>query len=165
MENFYLVLNTIISAEHRYALRVEKALSMLINQHSGQLDKSGYPYILHPLAVANSFNSGKHSFRYMAGLLHDIVEDNEEISFHDIQDIFGDKMAGVIYLLTRPNDLTYFQYIDRLIKSGNKDAMAVKLADLNHNLSRPGKIPDSLRERYVKAKGLIKAALKGGINS
>ncbi|MCK4777769.1 MAG: HD domain-containing protein [Actinomycetia bacterium] len=145
--------------EKQYALLVDKALFIVLDLHKGQLDKSGYPYILHPLAVANAANVGYHPVRYIAGLLHDIVEDNPYVTVDYIQETFGEEIAYIVSLLTRSSGLMYFDYIEMIAESGNLDAIRVKLADLSHNLSRPGKSPVSLKKRYMKAKKILKAAI------
>ena len=44
---------------------------MVIKAHTGQVDKGGNPYILHPLRVMLSLNTEEER---IAGVLHDVVE-------------------------------------------------------------------------------------------
>ena len=51
----------------------EKALMIAVQAHSGQTDKQGKPYILHPLAVASQLDSLELK---TIALLHDTIEDS-----------------------------------------------------------------------------------------
>ena len=51
---------------------VEKAISIAVNAHAGTLDKSGQPYILHPLRV---MLAQQNNLTRIAAVLHDAVED------------------------------------------------------------------------------------------
>ncbi|CAK9047608.1 Putative GTP diphosphokinase RSH1, partial [Durusdinium trenchii] len=58
--------------------------------HKGQKRKSGEPYIVHPVAVAELLAQLKVPVEVIvSGLLHDTVEDNDEIRFEDLESIFG----------------------------------------------------------------------------
>ena len=50
----------------------EKAIKIAVEAHTGQVDKGGNPYILHPLRVMLSLNSEEER---IVGVLHDVVED------------------------------------------------------------------------------------------
>lgn len=49
-----------------------EAARLLAEQHLGQEDKSGKPYILHPARVAERMNAPEEK---VVGWLHDVVED------------------------------------------------------------------------------------------
>ncbi len=51
---------------------VEDAIALAVEAHRGQKDKSGQPYILHPLRVMFSRNS---EIERIVAVLHDVVED------------------------------------------------------------------------------------------
>lgn len=55
---------------------LERAYERAVKQHSSQRRKSGEPYIIHPLAVAQILaDLGMGPLVVAAGLLHDTVED------------------------------------------------------------------------------------------
>ena len=55
-----------------------RAYRRAVNQHSSQRRKSGEPYIIHPLAVAQILaDLGMGPLVVAAGLLHDTVEDTD----------------------------------------------------------------------------------------
>ena len=51
---------------------LEKAIRIAIEAHAGQKDKSGQPYILHPLRL---MLHGQTEDERITGVLHDVVED------------------------------------------------------------------------------------------
>ena len=55
-------------------MNLEKAIKIALEAHTGQVDKGGNPYILHPLRVMLSLNSEEER---IVGVLHDVVEDCE----------------------------------------------------------------------------------------
>lgn len=57
---------------------IEKAVSIAVKAHFGQVDKGGNPYILHPLRVMMSL---KTPDEMIVGVLHDVVEDCAEKGF------------------------------------------------------------------------------------
>eukprot|EP00931_Biecheleriopsis_adriatica_P114764 TRINITY_DN90677_c0_g1_i1.p1 TRINITY_DN90677_c0_g1~~TRINITY_DN90677_c0_g1_i1.p1 ORF type:complete len:691 (-),score=126.62 TRINITY_DN90677_c0_g1_i1:166-2190(-) len=77
-----------------------KALSGLcvaVLAHKGQKRKSGEPYIIHPVAVAELLADLKVEVDVViAGLLHDTVEDNDEINFRDLEVIFGRDVRRIV---------------------------------------------------------------------
>lgn len=59
---------------------IDIALRIATSAHAGQLDRNGYPVILHPLIVGLMGHTDEEK---MAGFLHDVVEDTS-YSFEDL---------------------------------------------------------------------------------
>lgn len=59
---------------------IDIALRIATSAHAGQLDRDGYPVILHPLTVGLMGHTDEEK---MAGFLHDVVEDTS-YSFEDL---------------------------------------------------------------------------------
>lgn len=59
---------------------IDIALRIAPSAHAGQLDRDGYPVILHPLTVGLMGHTDEEK---MAGFLHDVVEDTS-YSFEDL---------------------------------------------------------------------------------
>ena len=81
---------------------IKKAFNQSLEAHKEMRRKSGEPYILHPLAVAQIAveEIGLGTTSIVAALLHDVVEDTPtEIS--DIEREFGSKVARIIDGLTK----------------------------------------------------------------
>jgi (p)ppGpp synthase/HD superfamily hydrolase len=108
---------------------IEKALMFASYHNYCQLDKIGKPYILHSLSVGLS---GKSELEQVVGFLHDIVE-NCDVLIHEIKDEFGVEIAKAIDAITKREEESYSEYIERC--SLNDLARAVKINDLKHNLN------------------------------
>ena len=114
-------------------ITIEDALRMAIDAHEGQKDLDGKPVILHPLAVGLA---GKNREEMIAGFLHDVVEDTD-MTFDDLLEQGVDKaIVDALRLLTHDKGTDYYDYVQRIIDSGNPIALAVKKNDLTHNLQR-----------------------------
>lgn len=108
---------------------LEKAISLSVDKHKGQVDKGGMPYILHPLYVMTKMDT---EIEKIVAVLHDIVEDTD-VTFKDLKGVgFSDEVLIALECLTRENDEDYLSYIDRV--KTNRIAIKVKLADLEHNM-------------------------------
>ncbi len=69
--------------------RMERAFRYADAQHAGQLRKSGEPYIIHPLHVAEIVAElGMDMDSIIAALLHDCIEDTGS-THEDIAKLFG----------------------------------------------------------------------------
>lgn len=114
-------------------MTIENALRMAIDAHEGQKDLDGNPVILHPLTVGMM---GRNREEMIAGFLHDVVEDTE-LTFEDLTARGVDEViVEALRLLTHEKGMDYYDYVQRIIDSGNEVAIHVKQADLTHNLKR-----------------------------
>lgn len=124
---------------------LDEALQLAISAHDGQVDKSGNPYIFHPIRVAMNVWEHGETCRIVA-FLHDVVEDNDSVGLDDILALFGEEVRAAVDALTRREGESYPCFIERCKK--NEIAKIVKIADVNDNL-RPG--TPHLAERYKAA--------------
>ena len=130
---------------------IVKAARLANERHFGQFDKQGMPYIMHPFSVANMCETEE---QIIVALLHDILEDTET-SEEELREMFSKQIVDAIVLLTRPENLTYKEYVAKVKE--NELATYVKLRDLAHNTDENrGPISDSLKERYAWAKEYLK---------
>lgn len=110
---------------------VANALKIATKAHKGQIDKAGVPYIEHPKKVASFVHT---PIEKVVALLHDVVEDTD-YTFKDLQNEGVPAEAiEALRLLTHNENTDYIDYIDSIIKSENKLAITVKMADLKHNM-------------------------------
>ncbi|MBW5467572.1 HD domain-containing protein [Brevibacillus formosus] len=135
---------------------LEKAIVIATNAHTGQLDKGGNPYILHPLRIMMKMSS-KESM--IVAVLHDVLEDTEVTKEDLFQAGFSNEIVEAVLAVTRDEDETYMEFVKRAKR--NPIARLVKLADLEDNcdLSR---IPDPKskdHERLLRYKKAIKELL------
>lgn len=136
---------------------LEKALALAVKAHRGQRDKSGFPYIFHPVRVMLRL---KNLEAQIVALLHDILEDSA-ISATDLQQAgFSPTVIEAVSCLTKKEGEDYFEYISRV--KGNHLARAVKLADIEDNLdaNRLSDLSETdckRMARYLKAKKILSA--------
>lgn len=112
----------------RYTVLTRKAMRICYAAHEGQMDKSGVPYVFHPIHLAEQMETEEE---ICTALLHDVVEDTKWTLAELEAEGFPASVLDAVRLLTREKDVPYMAYIERL--SGNQIARKVKLADLEHN--------------------------------
>jgi (p)ppGpp synthase/HD superfamily hydrolase len=137
----------------RESTLLEKAIVLAIRAHAGQLDKTGEPYILHPLRLMLLMETEEEM---ITAVLHDVIED-AEVTFDDLRSFhLPETIISALELLT--HDTAGTSYVDYIaaIKM-NPLASRIKLADLAHNMDvRRLPLPLSARdwgrlEKYRRA--------------
>lgn len=122
--------------------RIHAAYQLAREAHAEQRRKSGEPYILHPIAVANIAAQELHlgANPVIACFLHDVVEDTP-YTIDDIRERFGDDVAFLVQVVTKKPTRNYelSKQLDnyrQLLDSMQYDirAILVKLADRLHNM-------------------------------
>ncbi|HSR34229.1 MAG TPA: HD domain-containing protein [Anaerolineae bacterium] len=126
-----------------YSDRYEAALSLAARAHHDQVRKvGGDPYVVHVVAV--SIILIHHGFSEdvaIAGLLHDVVED-QDLPLAAIDVEFGSDVAEMVDALTerkregdvdRPWEVRKRESLERL-RAASLEAVAVKAADTLHNV-------------------------------
>ena len=147
---------------------VKKAYEFANEAHKNVRRRSGEPYILHPIAVAQivvkEISLGYKSMA--AALLHDVVEDTE-YTVDDIRALFGAKIASLVDGLTKiktvldNEDRTKMTDIEtkslqaenfkRILLTLNDDVRVVliKLADRLHNCRTIEFMPEHKRDKIL----------------
>ena len=126
-----------------YTPMTKAAMKIAYRAHHGQLDKSGLPYIFHPIHLAESMDD---EISCCVALLHDTVEDTV-VTLEELRAIFPQEVTDAIALMTHDKDTDYFDYV-RTIKE-NPVARKVKLADLAHNSDQSRCIGTDLTEEKM----------------
>ena len=112
---------------------IDLCIKIATEAHRGQKDLDGNPAILHPLTVGLM---GKTPDEQCAGFLHDVVEDTDYTFMDLLKTGVPANIVDALRLLTHEEGTDYFEYVGRIVESGNELAIAVKLNDLTHNLER-----------------------------
>ena len=149
-------------------MNLEKAIKIAVEAHTGQVDKGGNPYILHPLRVMLSLNSKEER---IVGVLHDVVEDCEGWSWErPKEEGCSDEIIAALQSVSKtpeeeaeyralPEDKKldhYLKFIQRA--KANKIGRNVKAADIRDNLdiSRIDDITESDINRIYHYKAAFK---------
>lgn len=111
-----------------YTLLTKEAMKLAFRAHKDQVDKTGVPYIYHPIHLAEQMTD---EITTCTALLHDVVEDTD-MTFEALTGYgFPDEVVDALRLLTHEDGVPYMDYVKNLRE--NPVARTVKLADLKHN--------------------------------
>lgn len=146
---FQQLLNDYLATKHRKRIEIiTKAFNFANQAHKGIKRRSGEPYIMHPLAVAQIVCTeiGLGSTSICAALLHDVVEDTD-YTVEDIENIFGPKIAQIVDGLTKiPGGIfgdrasAQAENFKKLLLTMSDDirVILIKIADRLHNMRTLG---------------------------
>ena len=146
---FQELLNDYLHTKHRKRVEIiTKAFNFANQAHKGIKRRSGEPYIMHPIAVAqivcNEIGLGSTSI--CAALLHDVVEDTD-YTVEDIENIFGPKIAQIVAGLTKISGGIFgdrasaqAENFKKLLLTMSNDirVILIKIADRLHNMRTLG---------------------------
>ena len=132
-------------------LRVWKFVN---EQHANQTDKAGENYIWHLVRVAHRLKDKGESY-WMAGLLHDVLEDTPTTPEELLKlGVYQEVVDAVRLVSKNYNKGDYFEaYLSNINK--NEIARQVKLADFTDNMNL-GRLPEigeadiRRQDKYVK---------------
>jgi (p)ppGpp synthase/HD superfamily hydrolase len=132
-----------METERGYSERYERALRLAASAHRSQNRKAGdVPYITHPFHVsAILLRYGFSTDVAIAGLLHDVVED-QGVDLGEIEERFGGRVAGFVAALSerkqdahgvkRPWEVRKQEALEHM-RQGDVEVAAIKVADALHN--------------------------------
>ena len=126
---------------------LDKAISIAVGSHSGQVNDKAEPYVLHPLRMM--FKAVTIEEKIIA-VLHDVIE-KTTIDLEYLRSAgFSDRIVLAIDALSRRPQESYDRYIDRVRE--NKLAIKVKIIDLNDNISslNLGESQDIKSNKFLK---------------
>lgn len=109
-----------------------KAIELAARAHVAQRDKTGGPYVLHPLRLMDKVQGDDEK---IVAVLHDVVEDTPMTDDDLRAEGFSEKVIHAVLALTRRDDETYAQFVLRC--KADPLALPVKLADLEDNYNLP----------------------------
>lgn len=135
---------------------IERAITIAVQAHEGQIDKAGVPYILHPLRVMLGVSTNEER---IAAVLHDVVEDSEWTLEQLEAEGFSNDIIEAIDALTKRTGEDYQAFVLRA--GANPIARKVKLADLADNsdiarIANPTERDYERLEKYRKAIAILK---------
>ncbi len=146
---FQKLLDSYLASKHRKKVEIiTKAFNFAKQAHKGVRRRSGEPYIMHPLAVAQIVcqEIGLGSTSICSALLHDVVEDTD-YTVEDISNIFGPKIAQIVDGLTKISGGIFgdrassqAENFKKLLLTMSEDirVILIKIADRLHNMRTLG---------------------------
>ncbi len=138
--------------------KISSAAVFAARKHGDQKRKSGEPYLIHPIAVAEilmSFNMDADTV--CAGLLHDTIEDTGTTE-EEIASLFGKEVAQMVQAVTKITRITQdksiqeAETIKKMFFAMSKDlrVILIKLADKLHNMRTLSGLSSERRIAYAK---------------
>ncbi len=109
---------------------IESSLTIALEAHTGQTDKAGQTYILHPLRIMAKMDTEDEM---AVALLHDVLEDSHFTPQDLLEAGIPPHVVEAVTLLSKQDGDNYDTFIDRLLP--NPLAAKVKKADIEDNLN------------------------------
>ena len=159
-------------------VELEAAIDLATKYHHGQIRKSGEPYIIHPLSVAEILiDWGLDSDTIVAGVLHDTVEDTD-LTLDDIENNFGRDVAFLVDGVTKVSqaragmrDLSHYlpstkDNLTKLLIAVGQDVrvIIIKLADRLHNMRTLEHQPPKKQQKIARETLEVFAPLADRLN-
>ncbi|MES9900549.1 MAG: hypothetical protein ABW148_16200 [Sedimenticola sp.] len=125
----------------------EKSLEIALKAHSGQRDKVGKAYILHPLRIMAKMET---EVEMSVALLHDALEDSDLEAADLLDEGIPATVVDAVQSLTKGEGENYEIYLERVLE--NELACKIKKADIedNINILRLSSVTDRDLERIKK---------------
>jgi RelA/SpoT family (p)ppGpp synthetase len=151
-------LNKFNRSENSRAI-ILKAFEFAFDHHGEQKRKSGDPYIVHPVAVAQSLielNCDDETI--CAGILHDVLEDTD-VSLDDLAKVFGKEITSLVDGVTKLGKLNFKSSEQEQANNFRKMLLAiakdmrvvlVKLADRLNNMQTLDHLPEEKQKRIAQ---------------
>lgn len=139
--------------------QVRRAYLYSEQAHDGQKRRSGDPYIIHPLQVAEILSEMRMDHQsLMAAMLHDVIEDTG-IAKDALQTQFGEAVAELVDGVSKLTHISFETRAEAQAENFQKMTLAmardirviiVKLADRLHNMRTIGSLNPGKRRRIAK---------------
>ncbi len=138
---------------------IDTAVQFATRCHSGQMRRSGEPYITHPLEVATIVCTLRLDISsVLAAILHDTVEDTP-CTLEDIDKAYGSEVASLVDGLTKLGKIEFQSKQERLAENFRKMILAmskdlrvilIKLCDRTHNMRTIESLSPDKRRRIAQ---------------
>ena len=136
---------------------IERAYGFSTLHHAGQFRKSGDPFMVHcTQVVLTLIGLQLDAVTIAAGLLHDVVEDVEDVSIEQLAAEFGEEVAVLVNGVTKITGLSFrsqeelqAEYFRKMLVSTAKDVriILIKLADRLHNMRTLSYLEEEKQQR------------------
>lgn len=142
---------------------LSRAVELAREAHGKQKRESGESYYVHPEAVAMMlYDMGMDARTVTAGLLHDVVEDNQTVTLEQLSQTFGDDIAQMVDGVTKLTKTSNLEItakeeqeavnLRKMFLAIAKDVRVViiKLTDRLHNMRTLGYCSENKRRRKAQ---------------
>ncbi|MFL6711245.1 MAG: HD domain-containing protein, partial [Massilia sp.] len=139
--------------------KVKEAYRFSDEMHLGQVRKSGEPYIIHPIAVAEICADWKLDAQaIMAAFLHDVMED-QDVKKEELIERFGAPVANLVDGLSKLEKIEFQSLIEAQAENFRKMLLAmasdvrvilIKLADRLHNMRTIDALPKQKQQEKAR---------------
>ncbi|MBQ4313749.1 MAG: bifunctional (p)ppGpp synthetase/guanosine-3',5'-bis(diphosphate) 3'-pyrophosphohydrolase, partial [Clostridia bacterium] len=158
--NYDNLIQALLGSGREYDMKtIEQAYLFANEAHSGQMRKSGEPYIVHPVSVALILvELGMDTECVVTALLHDVVEDTD-VSLQDAEKMFGKTVAELIDGVTKLGKIGFSsreehqaENLRKMLLAMSRDirVMIVKLADRLNNMRTLYAMPEQKQRDIAK---------------
>src|SRR6266536_3072221 len=159
-------------------LELSTAIDFASEKHAGQTRRSGEPYLIHPLAVADILIDWEMDIdSVLAGVLHDTVEDTDT-TLEEIENSFGRDVALLVDGVTKLSkaragmrDISSYlpqtkDNLSKLLIAIGQDVrvIIIKLADRLHNLETLQYMPPDKQRKIARESLAVFAPLADRLN-
>lgn len=141
------IVNRFLNKTEKYSLedrqKIEKAAWYANEKHINQKRNSGEPYIIHPIAVAETLiQLNMDCDTVCAGLLHDVIEDTDSTA-EEVEELFGKNVLELVEGVTKIANIKNLsrsaaeaETIRKMFiaMSKNMPVIIIKLSDKLHNM-------------------------------
>jgi len=135
---------------------VQTAINIAIMAHAGQYDRSGTPYINHPIHVALLCETDEQK---IVALLHDVLEDTSWTVTDLLKAGIPHHLVDAVICITKVKGEPYLNYLARVMS--NDVSHYVKIRDIDHNTSDYRLDKEEQKEEWYKyLKGKYEGARK-----
>jgi len=160
MKRFFELQDKILSYFESANIDLLKRAYLVATQaHIGQTRATNEPYIIHPLAVADTLLDMRlDDISIASALLHDVVEDSEDYTVERIEKMFGTEIAKIVEGVTKISkistvdaDIAKAKTIKKMILAMTDDirVILIKLADRLHNIKTLGALRADKKQRIA----------------
>lgn len=112
---------------------ITTAFVFAMRSHGSQLRREREPYVNHSIRVAMMLKEwGCQEDVVVAGILHDVLEDTA-VTEEELRKKFSARSVELVKAMTKQEGESSADYCDRMLASGDRDWLLIKLADTNDN--------------------------------
>lgn len=149
--------NQLAQLSYHKSLKAFDIVLNTMNKENGFSRHDGAHYYYHLVDVAQILlNFGIRDDEIItAALLHDFVEDVEWATYEYVEEVFSERIADIVQLVTKDPNIDYKvdeasmdDYLDAI--EGRYESALIKTADRMHNFGTMMNSSDPHRERQVK---------------